>query len=171
MKFSSSSVASALLWVSVSTSYSSAFVPSKHQHVNVVRDDVRKKHNHNFVPAKVTMVGTPETSDSTTTEGSTTTTTTTSPNESLTNDIISKLRYRDIVKELEQRDLDTSGTLSDMKDRLRQVTMIDGEAMTTKNKNADETYDIDKEALDKVCLSFFCVFMLYQFFLRVNILS
>jgi len=41
----------------------------------------------------------------------------------LTNEVISKLRFREARKELESRSLDTSGTLSAMRDRLRLATL------------------------------------------------
>ena len=37
----------------------------------------------------------------------------------LTHDIISKLRFREVQRELERRELDTSGTFTDMRQRLR----------------------------------------------------
>jgi len=39
----------------------------------------------------------------------------------LTDDIVSKLRFREVQQELERRDLDTSGTFTSMRKRLRQV--------------------------------------------------
>lgn len=46
--------------------------------------------------------------------------------ESLTNDIISKLQFREAQGRLEQLQLDTSGTLSAMRARLRSVTGNEG---------------------------------------------
>ena len=44
----------------------------------------------------------------------------------LTKDLVSKLRFREVQKELELRDLDTSGTFTSMRTRLRQLA-TDGE--------------------------------------------
>lgn len=65
--------------------------------------------------------------------------------ESLTNDLISKLRFREVQRELELRDLETSGTLSVMKNRLREATVS-----ATQVGRAKESHEIDGDALDEV---------------------
>jgi len=68
--------------------------------------------------------------------------------DTLTTDLISKLRFRQVQKELELRELDTSGTLTDMKQRLRHAA-VDG--TTTTNgavQQESETMAIDENALD-----------------------
>lgn len=47
--------------------------------------------------------------------------------ESLTRDIVSKLRFRELQRELERRQMDASGTYTDMKQRLLHVATIDDE--------------------------------------------
>ena len=71
--------------------------------------------------------------------------------DALTTDIISKLRFRQVQKELELRELDTSGTLTDMKQRLRHIA-IDGTTTTTTNGDVtqQETLIIDEDALNSV---------------------
>lgn len=75
--------------------------------------------------------------------------TTSSKVESLTHDLISKLRFREVQRELEIRALDTSGTLSAMKNRLREAAVVVKEAMPMKGVD-EETRVIDGDALDEV---------------------
>ena len=70
--------------------------------------------------------------------------------DTLTTDLISKLRFRQVQEELERRELDTSGTLTDMKQRLRHVA-VDG--TTTTNGTAQQksqTTVVDENALNSV---------------------
>jgi len=60
--------------------------------------------------------------------------------KSLTYVLISKLRYRELQRELLERDLDASGTLSSMRGRLREVTC-------DPSKDSDENCIIDEEKL------------------------
>jgi hypothetical protein len=76
-----------------------------------------------------------------------TSTTTETPFDSLTLDLISKLRFREAQRQLEQRDLDATGTLSAMRDRLRQVADGKDSAMQTAQ---DSTPVIDEETMNKV---------------------
>jgi hypothetical protein len=78
--------------------------------------------------------------------------------ESLTNDLISKLRFRAVRRELEQRALDTSGTFSAMKDRLREAVL--GTKMTgTPIENLERARAINGDALAEVSRNYlyFCV--------------
>ena len=70
--------------------------------------------------------------------------------ETLTNDIISKLRFREAQKELETRDLDASGTLTAMRNRLRQATIYNGDK--TSHATGVEISVIDEHTLNKVSL-------------------
>ena len=63
----------------------------------------------------------------------------------LTNDLISKLRFREVQRELERRQLETSGTLSAMKNRLREATIG-----TIRLENMEDVREIDGDALDEV---------------------
>jgi hypothetical protein len=66
--------------------------------------------------------------------------------KSLTNDVISNLRYREAQRELEHLDLDSSGTLSSMKSRLREAV---GSHYPV-SSDLEEKTTIDDNALDKV---------------------
>ena len=66
---------------------------------------------------------------------------------SLTNDIISKLQFREAQEELEALKLDTSGTLSAMRERLRSATMPVGLKSAAAK---EEVPTIDGEKLNKV---------------------
>lgn len=123
MKFRSSVVASTLLALSGASS-SEAFVPSKHT---------------GRVPSTSLLKGVAvdETVDQVASD---------SKIEALTNDIISKLRFREVQKELEMREMDSSGTLSAMRSRLREVTL----STTVSPKNGAETLNIDEDALNEV---------------------
>jgi hypothetical protein len=72
----------------------------------------------------------------------------TSSAEDLTNAIISKLHFREAQRELERLHLDTGGTLSAMRNRLRNAAL---------HRNADdvngdgEVRVTDKEKLNQVC--------------------
>ncbi|KAG7366982.1 PPR: pentatricopeptide repeat domain containing protein [Nitzschia inconspicua] len=71
--------------------------------------------------------------------------------EKLTLDIVSKLRFREVQRELEARQLDTSGTFTDMRQRLRHVAVTEGsdDQMAQKQTNGSEKVRvIDEEALN-----------------------
>jgi hypothetical protein len=127
MRFHASFVASALL-VSVSvsvTSAAAAFVPLK--------QNVRS-----FSSVK-------SSSSSTAMEET----------KSLTYNLISKLQYRAVQRELLERDLDASGTLSSMRNRLREVSCDDS------SKDADENCIIDEAKLATVSICVFHVYFMY----------
>ena len=63
----------------------------------------------------------------------------------MTVDIISKLRFREAVKELELRELDATGTLTDMRTRLRELVTGD----ETGNAG-DDVRVIEEESLNNV---------------------
>ena len=65
--------------------------------------------------------------------------------KTLTVDIISKLRFREAVKELELRELDATGTLTDMRTRLRELVTSD----ETGNAGGDVRV-IEEESLNNV---------------------
>ena len=65
--------------------------------------------------------------------------------KTLTIDIISKLRFREAVKELELRELDATGTLTDMRTRLRELVPGD----ETGNAG-DDVRVIEEESLNNV---------------------
>lgn len=65
--------------------------------------------------------------------------------KTLTVDIISKLRFREAVKELELRELDATGTLTDMRTRLRDLVPGD----ETGNAG-DDVRVIEEESLNNV---------------------
>ena len=69
--------------------------------------------------------------------------------ESLTNELISKLRFRAVRRELERRALDTGGTFSAMKNRLREAVLG---LKPTSNSIGDEesTLKISRDVLDEV---------------------
>ena len=69
--------------------------------------------------------------------------------KSLTYVLISKLRYRELQRELLERDLDASGTLSSMRGRLREVTC-------DPSKDSDENCIIDEEKLTAVSKYIYC---------------
>jgi hypothetical protein len=97
-------------------------------------------------------------------EGTTTATSTTTNNtrstqlESLTKDIVSKLRFRELQKELEKRQMDASGTYTDMRQRLLYVaatsssstatTAGTGTTTTSPVVNQDETSRIENNKVD-----------------------
>lgn len=64
--------------------------------------------------------------------------------KTLTTDLISKLRFREAVKELELREIDATGTLTDMRTRLREV-VSGGE---TETQAAGDVKVIDEESLN-----------------------
>ena len=67
--------------------------------------------------------------------------------ESLTNDIISKLQFREAQEKLESLQLDASGTLSAMRERLRTLTTHEGVQSTSVD---EEVPTIDQEKLNEV---------------------
>jgi hypothetical protein len=73
--------------------------------------------------------------------------------EKLTIDIVSKLRFREVQRELEARQLDTSGTFTDMRQRLRHVAAKEGGDEPTAQKKPKESGNvrvIDEESLNNV---------------------
>jgi hypothetical protein len=79
--------------------------------------------------------------------------------DNLTVDIISKLRFREVQRELERRQLDTSGTFTSMRERLRHVAMAetneenshDNAASSQQSKNdAGNVRVIDEDSLNSV---------------------
>ena len=82
----------------------------------------------------------------------------------LTKDLVSKLRFREVQKELELRDLDTSGTFTSMRTRLRQLA-TDGEEHDYDKRK--EIRVIGADALNNVSETNFFVVVptLYLFFL------
>ncbi len=66
----------------------------------------------------------------------------------LTRDLVSKLRFREAKEELERRELDASGTLTDMRSRLRELA-VDGETDQNSSANANVRV-VDAEALNNV---------------------
>lgn len=70
----------------------------------------------------------------------------------LTVDFISKLRFRQVQKELELRQLDTTGTLTDMKQRLRHIaaTVTSQDVQGVENAADPATLVIDDDALNMV---------------------
>jgi len=64
----------------------------------------------------------------------------------LTRDLVSKLRFREAKEELERRELDASGTLTDMRSRLRELA-VDGETDQNSSANANVRV-VDAEALN-----------------------
>jgi hypothetical protein len=72
--------------------------------------------------------------------------------DTLTTDLISKLRFRQVQKELELRQLETKGTFTELKQRLKHVA-VDGTATTsgTSTRNGDSgMMVIDDNALNSV---------------------
>jgi hypothetical protein len=68
----------------------------------------------------------------------------------LTKDLVSKLRFREVQRELELRDLDTSGTFTSMRTRLRQLA-TDGSEEEEQNKGqGKEIRVIGEDALNNV---------------------
>jgi hypothetical protein len=67
--------------------------------------------------------------------------------DSLTNDIISKLQFREAQEKLESLQLDASGTLSAMRDRLRTLTVHEGVESTSAVD--EEAPAFDQEELNK----------------------
>lgn len=59
---------------------------------------------------------------------------------SLTQDLISKLRFRDLRRELEGRDLDASGTTAQLRDRLRVAAL-----------GVEEACGVDESADNEAC--------------------
>lgn len=73
----------------------------------------------------------------------------TSPADTLTSDIISKLHFREAQRELERMQLDTSGTLTAMRNRLRDASL----QRNAKNAEGDGVVRaIDEEQLNQVSL-------------------
>ena len=80
----------------------------------------------------------------------------------MTVDIISKLRFREVQRELERRELDTSGTFTSMRERLRHAAMAETTTTTTTTngdhhqaeQNAENNVRvIDEDSLNSVCLN------------------
>ena len=74
--------------------------------------------------------------------------------ESLSNELISKLRFRAVRQELERRALDTSGTLSAMKNRLREAALgLKSTNGSIENEEA-RAIDMGRNVLDEVWTRF-----------------
>ena len=132
MKFESSVVAIAL--ASLATP-SMAFQPSG--------TSIRALHGQQQTITRVTAPGVEEetkTSGSSSTESS--------ELKALTLDIVSKLRFREVQKELELRELDTSGTFTDMKFRLKQL--VTDEDSNKSNDSSEDVRVIGEDELNKV---------------------
>ncbi len=117
MKYNASVVATFLL--AISPFSTNAFIPLKqngHSHLVFLRSAVIDEMTQNDVESKM---------------------------DSLTSDLISKLRFREVQRELERRALDASGTLSTMKNRLREATMDNKDPSATKNGDASRMIDAD----------------------------
>jgi pentatricopeptide repeat protein len=69
-------------------------------------------------------------------------------NESLTNDVISKLRFREVQRALQHRNLDTTGTFSAMKERLRAYENC-GKPLTGSTPS-DEECAMDESELNSI---------------------
>lgn len=67
--------------------------------------------------------------------------------ESLSTDLISKLRFREVRRELERRSLDNTGTLTAMKDRLREAAL---DTKSIRTEELEGTKTSNGEALDEV---------------------
>jgi hypothetical protein len=74
--------------------------------------------------------------------------------ENLTVDIVAKLRFREVQRELEARQLDTSGTFTNMRQRLRHVATVslDDESIRLPQKS-DNVRVIDEESLNNVSVA------------------
>jgi hypothetical protein len=100
------------------------------------------------------------TSATTTTRTATTTAAATVPKkgiENLTIDIVAKLRFREVQRELEARQLDTSGTFTDMRQRLRHVAAVEvGEEpiASPKYTESGNIRLIDEESLNNVSFAY-----------------
>lgn len=73
--------------------------------------------------------------------------------ENLTRDIVSKLRFREVLRELERREMDTSGTFTDMRQRLLHAAAAAGDVAdrsSEKNDGSDDVRVIDQEFLNAV---------------------
>jgi len=69
----------------------------------------------------------------------------------LTKDLVSKLRFREVQRELELRDLDTSGTFTSMRTRLRQLATDGSEEENEQSKDSGkEIRVIGEDALNNV---------------------
>lgn len=123
MKFESSVVAIALAsWAAQSTAFQSVGVPC---------------YNRRGEQLIKTRVAAPEVEAETKTDLS-----------ALTLDIISKLRFREAKEELERRALDTGGTLSDMRSRLRELVPV--KEIDQSNPADESVRVIDEEVLNSV---------------------
>ena len=72
--------------------------------------------------------------------------------EKLTVDVVSKLRFREVQRELEARQLDTSGTFTSMRQRLLNVAAQEGGGVNGTNgeKKAASVRVIDSDSLNNV---------------------
>ena len=69
--------------------------------------------------------------------------------EHLTSDIVSKLRFREVQRELERRELDTSGTFTDMRTRLKELATDETKDEQTSDSSKDIRV-IDGDVLNNV---------------------
>ena len=73
--------------------------------------------------------------------------------ENLTVDIASKLRFREVQRELEARQLDTSGTFTSMRQRLLNVAAQEGGVNGTNGeKKATNVRVVDSESINSVSI-------------------
>lgn len=122
MKYNTSVVATFLLAVSIPST--NAFLPLKQNgqsHVTFVRSTVVDKTTQTDVESKM---------------------------DSLTYDLISKLRFREVQRELERRALDATGTLTAMKIRLREAAM--GTTVSATPESSQKSRVIDTDTIDEV---------------------
>jgi hypothetical protein len=72
--------------------------------------------------------------------------------KSLTMDIVKKMRFREVQKELERKELDTAGTFTDMRSRLKELVIDDVGTSESSGINEAERV-IEEDALNKVSKS------------------
>lgn len=75
--------------------------------------------------------------------------------DALTDDIVSKFRFREVKRELELRDLDTSGTFTSMRKRLRLVATEDSEEQGENKSGKEDVRVIGESALNNVSKNHF----------------
>ena len=97
------------------------------------------------------MVVSPEVEDDITTPPTSAPTSTSTGIEMdhLTSDIVSKLRFREVQRELERRELDTSGTFTDMRTRLKELATDETKDEQTSDSSKDIRV-IDGDVLNNV---------------------
>ena len=83
--------------------------------------------------------------------------------EALTADIVSKLRFREVQRELERREVDTTGTFTTMRTRLMELAddANNGEQNT---EGSHDVHVISNDALNTVSLDLAMAFIVREFF-------